>query len=79
MNLIAVQLETCHANSDGSAWYAYFRTEPTEAELSDGRAFTEAAKKDGGPLGLELSEAEEVPNDLSKAAGFRRYYVASAV
>ena len=61
--LISVKLETCHANSDGVAWYAYFEGDPTEDELTVEAVF----------------EDEEVPDRLSKHAGLRRYFVSPAV
>lgn len=75
--LITVTLETCHANTDGVAWYAYFEGEPTEDELD--AAFEDESLVENVPLGHEEDEAEEVPNRLSKHAGLRRYCVAAAV
>jgi hypothetical protein len=87
--LIAVQLETCHHNTDGTAWYAYYDGELDTASLFEDDALIEAwtteigaaAKKDGAPLGLEFVDSgqEEAPNALSEHAGLRRYLVALAV
>jgi hypothetical protein len=76
--LLAVQLETCHANSDGTAWYAYFNAE--QPKPPSGTVLVVAAKKDGAPLSLvhNRSEWEEVPNALSEAANLRRYYAGAA-
>jgi hypothetical protein len=76
--LVAVQLETCHANHDATAWYAYYNG-PVGYHLRD--EVEAAAKKDGAPLGLdfEADSVEEVPNALSKHAGLKRYYVGGAV
>lgn len=85
--LIAVQLETCHHNKDATAWYAYYEGEPDLAFEDDAEAeawkkdVREAAKKDGAPLGLQFEDSgqDEVPSDLSEAAGLHRYLVALAV
>jgi hypothetical protein len=81
--IVAVQLETGHANSDGTAWYAYCNGTLSVDELGVD-AFEDLvgglAKADGAPLGLEFDNSpEEVPNLLSNATGLRRYWVASAV
>jgi hypothetical protein len=80
--LIWVQLETCHANRDGTAWYAYFEGEPTEAELEVGAVFADRDLVEEAPLGWddedEYNVPEEVPNPLAEYAGLRRYYVAGA-
>ena len=79
--LVAVQLETCHANTDGTAWYAYFTGEFPEDNFKILKEIEKAAKEDGAPLGVEIEEdsVEEVPNALSKHTGLRRYYVGAAV
>lgn len=79
--IVAVQLETCHANTDGTAWYAYstepLPTGPLSADLR--KEIVRLAKKDGAPLSPAFEDdPEEVPSALSKAAGLRRYYVACA-
>jgi hypothetical protein len=78
--LVAVQLETCHANTDGTAWYAYLDG-PTTLWAEMLLEIEEAAKKDGAPLGVEIDEdsIEEVPNSLSRHTGLKRYYVGAAV
>lgn len=76
--LVAVQLETCHANSDGSAWYAYLDGEFTEEQFNDRsfrREVRELIKENGAPLRFEFDGLEEVPNRLSKATNLRRYYI----
>lgn len=70
--LIAVQLETCHNDHDGSAWYAYYTAPTADFDVNELRA---AAKKDGAPLGFESDAAELVPNALSEATRLCRYYV----
>ncbi len=80
--LVAVRLETCHANTDGTAWYAYFDGVDL-ADLQTRSSFWRkimraAAKADGAPLGVDFEEPEEVPNELSKHAGLKRYYVGGA-
>ncbi len=90
--LVAVQLETCHANTDGTAWYGYFTAKiasvkPYRAEIR------RKAKRDGAPLGVDFDDAYEesdgldlrkdgkaelVQNALSRHAGLFRYYVAGA-
>jgi len=84
MKLISVELETCHANPDGTAWYAYVEGTIEELEEECGRASLEAtfkhyAKANGAPLGLEPEDWEEVPNRLSKHTKLKRYYVGAAV
>ena len=79
-----MKLETCHANSDGVAWYAYFEGDPTEDELTVEAVFEDEEVREGGPLGWDSedeydTEAEEVPDRLSKHAGLRRYFVSPAV
>jgi hypothetical protein len=77
--LVVVQLETCHANTDGSAWYAYFDREPTLQDKLD--CLNDKSKvEDGGCLGAELEpdSFEFVPNIMSKALGLYRYYVGAA-
>lgn len=78
VKLIYVQLETCHANPDGVAWYAYFDGPPTVEDLES--AFDDESKVEQGSLGrLDFDEGpEEVSSPLSQAAGFRRYYVSAA-
>ncbi len=84
--LVAVQLETCHANSDGTAWYGYF-TGPVEFEEEDTLPADEsvieeveaAVEKSSDPLSIEVEDWEEVPNALSRHTGLRRYYVGAAV
>jgi hypothetical protein len=76
---IAVQLETCHANHDGTAWYAYYPAEgDPDTSLDVVQALSEA---DGAPLGLEreYGEPEQVDSRLSLAAGLRRFWVGGAV
>lgn len=82
--LIFVQLESCHANSDGVAWYAYFEGEPTADETGVPAVFADESIREGGPLGWDGDDEydtvpEEVPNPLSKHAGLRRYFVSPAV
>ncbi len=81
--LIAVQLETSHANAGGTAWYAYLEHAADgacEAVLAGRHALRAAARQDGAPLGLEFDGPPvEVPSALSRRAGLRRYWVASAV
>jgi len=82
--LVMVKLETCHANSDGCAWYAYFEGEPSGGELEVGAVFADVQLVESASLGWDSDgeygeEPEEVPNLLSKAAGFRRYYVSPAL
>ena len=75
--LVAVQLETCHANTDGSAWYAYFDGQPTNEDIALAR--TDTSVRDKCCLGLEgEDETEEVPNHLSNYTGLRRFYVGTA-
>lgn len=75
--LICVQLETCHANQDGVAWYAYYEGEPTPEELLHAFDDESLVEKCGlGRLGEDRSE--EVPNLLSERAGLRRYFVDAA-
>lgn len=83
--LVAIQLETCHHNTDGVAWYAYYDGPLTE-EDSVVKSFArkqEALKlvKDEN-VGLSVGEwsdsLEEVETGLSRHAGLRRYYAASA-
>lgn len=85
--LIAVQLETCHHNTDGTAWYAYYDGEPdwslfvVDALVGSWKdEVRAAAKKDGAPLSPVFDGVgqEEAPNALSKHAGLRRYLVALA-
>ncbi len=84
--LVAVQLETCHHNTDGTAWYAYYDGEPElvfetdEAMTAWQEEVEAAAKKDRAPLGLTFEDAgqDEAPNALSEHAGLRRYLVALA-
>ena len=80
--LVSLKLETCHANSDGVAWYAYTHgvltdTQELEALYEDDTAVFEC---DGGALGVDEWEKvpTEVPNALTRATGLRRWYVASA-
>lgn len=81
MKVIAVQLETCHANTNGTAWYAYLDGEFPENNFKVLKDIETAAKQDGAPLGVEIEEdsIEEVPNALSKHTKLRRYYVGAAV
>lgn len=81
VKLVAVQLETCHANTDGTAWYAYFTGEFPENNFQILKEIEKAAKQDGAPLGIEIEEdsVEEVPTSLSKFAALKRYYVGAAV
>lgn len=75
--LIYVQLETCHANNDAVAWYAYYEGEPTVDELN--LCFEDDTRVASSGLGwLGEEGAEEVPTPLSKAAGLRRYCVDGA-
>jgi hypothetical protein len=82
VKLVAVQLETCHANTDGSAWYGYFDGPVSldDDDLGDAleRELEEAVEKSDAPLGIEVGDWEEVPSALSKYAGLRRYYVGAA-
>jgi hypothetical protein len=81
---IAVQLESCHANTDGDAWYLYVEgslvdyvdevgSEALSTEIED------LVEQVGAPLGIEVEDFEEVPTPLSKHTGLRRYYVGAAV
>lgn len=81
--LICVQLETCHANDDAVAWYAYFKQTDDEVpiENENSKEAVRNAIEEEGPLGLDEDEDcdwEEVPNKLSKYAGLRRFYVGGA-
>ncbi len=77
VKIICVRLEVCHANTDGSAWYAYFEgQEPTPEDIEEARTSHTARETCG--LGLEADGPEEVPNTLSEYAGLRRYYVGYA-
>jgi len=76
MKVISIQLETCHANGDGDAWYAYITGHPTKKEvkkiLKDFEANPdkyEDALEDGGCLEFDFevpADPEEVPNNLSR-------------
>ena len=84
--LIWTQLETCHANTDGVAWYAYFEGEPTQEELTVQTVFTDENEsvRESAPLGWDSqdeyeTEPEEVSNPLSKHGNLRRYFVSPAV
>ena len=78
-NFICTQLENCHHNDAGDAVYAYFREEPTK---NDWKAALRSTCD--GNIGLIREEAdkwedrEEVPTALSRAAGFKRYYLGGA-
>lgn len=78
-SFVCSQLETCHANDDADAVYAYFRTEPNPADWEEA-----VESEQDGSIGLIKSEAcgweerEEVPTPLSKASGFKRYYLGGA-
>ena len=76
--LIYVQLETCHDNSDGVAWYAYFEGTPSEDELES--CFEDESKVRSEQLGrFDYGDLpEEVPSPLSVATGLKRYYVGGA-
>lgn len=76
--LVWAQLETCHANSDGVAWYAYYSGEPAEDELLSWNY--DLGLVEDAPLGhdVDLTLFEEVPNALSQATNLRRYFVAAA-
>ena len=95
--LIYIQLETCHANPDGSAWYAYFDDDeisPDEIKRQVLGAYNNKSEKyenydNSGPLSLinlddpdgdpiNLDDIEEVPSPLSRAAGFKRFYIGDA-
>lgn len=78
-NLIYVNLEVCHANTDGSAWYAYFDGKPSYEDIQ--QAQTDESLRAKAPLGLEadvLGEGEEAPTPLSEHAGMHRFYVGGA-
>jgi hypothetical protein len=76
-NLICVKLETCHANTDGTAWYAYFDDIPTQEEINI--CFDDPTKRDDEGLGLDsLDGPELVPNVLSKHFNIFRYYIGTA-
>ena len=84
MRLVALQLETCHANTNGTAWYAYVEGEgtPSQAQSLAGEAYQghDADRVENAPLSAEfVADPEEVPNALSRHTGLRRYYVAAAV
>jgi len=78
--LIAVQLETCHANTDGTAWYAYFEGSITEEDVEKFQqiAIKKAVKEDGAPLGLDFGCVEHVPNALSRHTCLLRFHVGGA-
>ena len=91
--LIYVQLETCHDNTDGVAWYAYWEGRPTEEQLLaawyaywEGRpteeqllaSFDDGSLVGGGPLGWDGVHPEEVPNPLSRHAGLTRWFLSQA-
>jgi hypothetical protein len=91
--LVSLKLETCHANEDGVAWYAYLASPsqshvwghvtPQVAVQLAKKAYTgHAGSVEKNSLGVaewaEGSDAEEVPNKLSEHTNLRRYYVASA-
>lgn len=76
---VAVQLETCHANRDGSAWYAYYPSDRVGREPDFGEVgLILLSRADGAPVGLEPCEPVLVPSALSVAAGMRRYHVGNA-
>ena len=86
--LIYIQLETCHVNRDGCAWYAYFNNyrrltnKEVEKAIVD-EVYKQATgsdnKFDKAPLGfqLETDSIEEVSNLLSQHTGIYRFYVGS--
>ena len=74
--LIYVQLETCHDNTDGVAWYAYWEGRPTEEQLL--ASFDDGSLVGGGPLGWDGVHPEEVPNPLSRHAGLTRWFLSQA-
>jgi hypothetical protein len=80
-NLVAVQLEANHANTDGSAWYAYFSGDVGEDFVDDAliNEIEDSVKGSGVPLGIEIEDFEEVPSELSKYAGLKRYYVGQGI
>lgn len=86
MKLIHVQLEVCHANSDGVSWYGYFRNLPTgpyidqpDQTLLDECAARAATHRNGGSIELsQVGETEEVPTEITKETGLRRFYVGQA-
>ena len=79
MNFICSQLETCHENDGACAVYAYFRMEPDKADWEEA-----LDSEQEGNIGLirddacEWKDREEVSTALSKAAGFKRYYLGGA-
>jgi hypothetical protein len=82
--IIAVQLEACHANPDGSAWYAYCDgpledLTPLIGEDGIAAEIEDLVGKSGVPLGIDCEDWDEVPSELSKHANLRRYYVGAAV
>jgi len=84
VKIIAVQLEPCHANTDGSAWYAYVEGSLDDMASDLGKDgvtldLEDLVKKTGLPLGIDCTDWEEVPNDLSRYARLKRYYVGGAV
>lgn len=80
--LFSVELETCHANSDGVAWYAYVENGVLDfADPAVEKEVRAAIKSNSAPLGVDEyqgADAKEVPNKLSAKGGLRRFYVASA-
>jgi len=82
-NLVAVQLETNHWNTDSVAFYAYFRQEPAEQDWREAEdSLSDPDGEHHGPLGLESAEPwqnrEEVPNRLSQTTGLRRFFLGGA-
>lgn len=81
--LVAIQLEACH-HSGGLAWYAYYDEEVTEDFFVEGKEAFRIAYHllvetgDNERLGDWADSLEEVPTRLSRHAGLRRYYAASA-
>ena len=66
-NLIIIKLESCDENTDGAAWYAYFKTPPTAEDLWD----TLQILKDGNhdyflSQPLTVIEAEDEGLDLAE-------------
>ena len=90
--LICVRTETCHANADGVAWYAYFESYvtqqghvdgvPTDAEFASvfkNPALVESCNLGWDDEGEYEEKPEEVPNLLSRHTGLRRFYVSLAL
>lgn len=80
--IVALRLETCHANPDGVAWYAY--VEGDEPPSFDAGELRRLANEDTGPLGIEtFGETGDKPEEVGvdeaiTRPGLRRFWVGSA-